>query len=162
MASPTDSTNSIEANDPALRLLDSIHRIPLGFIDVTPRSPGAAGIAGRSAFEELLAMLLELTDSEYGFIAEVLLNENVPYLKTRAITNIALNEETRALFDRQADEGLEFYKLSTLYGAVLTTGNTVWPTTHPLILAAAGCQRIIRRSDASWDFRFTAAASWSG
>ncbi len=42
MESPTDSTNSIEANDPALCLLDSIHRIQL------------------------------------GFIAEVLLNENVP------------------------------------------------------------------------------------
>ena len=50
MESPTDSTNSIEANDPALHLLDSIHRIPLGFIDVTPRTPGAAGIAWRSAF----------------------------------------------------------------------------------------------------------------
>jgi signal transduction histidine kinase len=131
MGTPTGSTNSIEANYPALLLVDSIQRIQLGFIDVTPRTSGVAGIAGRSAFEQLLAILLELTDSEYGFIAEVLLNENVPYLKTRAITNIAWNEETRALFDREADEGLEFYKLSTLYGEVLTTGKTVLANDPP-------------------------------
>src|SRR5690606_2947123 len=39
------------------------------------------------AFDELLSDILNLTGSEYGFIAEILHREDgSPYLKTRAIT----------------------------------------------------------------------------
>jgi GAF domain-containing protein len=114
-----------QAADPILRLLDSIQQIQLRFID---------DAAGREAFEGLLAILLDLTDSEYGFIAEVLRQNDRPYLKARAITNIAWNEETRTLWARDSDDGLEFHNLSTLYGVVLKTGEPLVsdnPATDP-------------------------------
>jgi PAS domain S-box-containing protein len=76
-------------------------------------------------FGRLLSDLLSLTDSEYGFIGEILHTDTGdPYLKTHAITNIAWNDETRDLYRRQAPN-LEFYNLKTLFGAVMTTGQPV-------------------------------------
>ena len=78
------------------------------------------------AFDRMLAVLLETADSEYGFIGEVLRKEdNTPYLKTHAITNIAWNEETRSFYEEYAPAGLEFFNLSTLFGAVLTSKEPV-------------------------------------
>lgn len=86
-------------------------------------------------FEGLLRALLELTDSEYGFIGETLRTpEGAPYLKTKAITNIAWNEATRSFYDDNAPTGLEFYNLDTLFGRVLTTEKPVianTPASHP-------------------------------
>ena len=49
----------------------------------------------RTVFDGLLAALLDLSESEYGFIGEVFYEGNKPYLKTHAITNIAWNKETQ-------------------------------------------------------------------
>ena len=91
---------------------------------------------GRKAtFARLLQLLLEYTDSNYGFVAEVLHDPaGQPYLKTHAITNIAWNDEMRAFFDKHHAQGLEFRNLQTLFGAALTTGQTVIansPATDP-------------------------------
>jgi signal transduction histidine kinase len=75
-------------------------------------------------FNGLLDNLLELTQSEYGFIGEVLHREDgnfymqeahmkirgKPYLKTHAITNIAWNQETRDFYERYQAEGMEFHR----------------------------------------------------
>ncbi len=80
----------------------------------------------RETFEVLLRHLLRLTQSEYGFIGEVRTNpQGEPFLKVHALTNIAWNAETRAFFDANAPSGLEFTKLSSLFGAVMTSGKTV-------------------------------------
>ncbi|MFC1619707.1 PAS domain S-box protein [Candidatus Neomarinimicrobiota bacterium] len=80
----------------------------------------------RKVFDEFLSGLLSLTESEYGFIGEVLQTENGdPYLKTHAITNIAWNEETRRFYEEKAPSGMEFNNLNTLFGAVMTTGESV-------------------------------------
>ena len=77
-------------------------------------------------FDGLLASLLSLTKSEYGFIAEVLHSpEAEPYLKTHAVTNIAWDKTTREFYEKNAPEGMEFRNLSTLFGAVVTTGEPV-------------------------------------
>jgi len=77
-------------------------------------------------FDELLDSLLVLTESEYGFIGEVLYkSDGTPYLKTHAITNIAWNEETRKFYEENAPQGLEFYNMKTLFGAVIVTGKPV-------------------------------------
>ncbi|MDH3637613.1 MAG: PAS domain-containing protein [Gammaproteobacteria bacterium] len=77
-------------------------------------------------FDRLLSDALDLTDSDYGFIAEVLYSDaGQPYLKTCAITNIAWNCETRELYAQNALQGLEFHNLDTLFGSVLTTGAPV-------------------------------------
>jgi PAS domain S-box-containing protein len=76
-----------------------------------------------------------LTQSEYGFIGGILhTGEGEPYLKTYAITNIAWNDETRKLYDEYASQGLEFHNLNTLFGAAMTSGDTVLsndPATDP-------------------------------
>jgi PAS domain S-box-containing protein len=54
-------------------------------------------------FEDLLAALLSLTESEYGFIGEVLqTDEGLPYLKTLAISNVAWKDETRQMYEDNA------------------------------------------------------------
>jgi diguanylate cyclase (GGDEF)-like protein/PAS domain S-box-containing protein len=80
----------------------------------------------RAVFDGLLDALLNLTESEYGFIGEVLHDDdNTPYLKTHAITNIAWNRETQQFYDDNASQGLEFRNMDTLFGSVITTGETV-------------------------------------
>ncbi|MFQ5991919.1 MAG: PAS domain S-box protein [Nitrospiraceae bacterium] len=107
------------------RLANALSRVESQFIaDAHPRV----------VFENLLHELNVLTQSEYGFIGEILYTaEGVPYLKTQAITNIAWNDETRALFQRLAPN-LEFFNLKTLFGEVMTTGKPVItnnPSTDP-------------------------------
>lgn len=77
-------------------------------------------------FEGLLSALLELCDSEYGFIGETHHDSDGEiYLKTHAITNIAWNEQTRRYYEENAPQGLEFRNLKTLFGAVMTSEKPV-------------------------------------
>ena len=71
-------------------------------------------------FDYMLTQVLSITRSEYGFIGEVLEDEQGRYLKTHAITNIAWDDDTRRFFEAKAPQGLEFRNLSTLFGAVIT------------------------------------------
>jgi len=88
-----------------------------------------------AVFGGLLAELLALTEAEYGFIGEVLYSdEGQPYLKTHAITNIAWDEPTRALYAQHAPSGMVFSNLKSLFGAALVTGKPVianQPATDP-------------------------------
>lgn len=100
-----------------LALLDAITRAQSSFI---------AHADSRTAFEGLLADLLAITGSEYGFIGEVLHAEDgASYLKTRAISNIAWDEATRHFYEEHAPQGMEFRKLDNLFGLVLTSGQSV-------------------------------------
>ena len=77
-------------------------------------------------FDRMLGKVLALTDSEYGFIGEVLYDgEDKPYLKTYALTNVSWDKDTRRFFDDNAPSGLNFDNLNTLFGAVMTSGETV-------------------------------------
>ncbi len=77
-------------------------------------------------FERVLDDLIKITDGEYGFVGEVLEQDNgQPYLKTRALTNISWNDETEKLYASQYDLGMEFYNLDTLFGKVITSGDSV-------------------------------------
>ena len=77
-------------------------------------------------FDELLSALLELSESEYGFIGETHYDESGQiFLRTHAITNIAWNDYTRKYYEENATEGLEFTNLKTLFGEVLTSGKAI-------------------------------------
>ncbi len=83
-------------------------------------------IDAAETFEDLLQLLLSFTGSEYGFVAEVLRDEQgQPYLKTHAITNIAWNDEMQAFYEKHKAKGLEFRNLNTLLGAALVSEETV-------------------------------------
>ena len=101
----------------AKQLSDTISRAQETFISEPDR---------RRAFDNLLADILKLTKSEYGFIGEVLYKDDgTPYLKTYAITNIAWNDDTRAFYAANAPKGMEFHNLKTLFGAALASGAPV-------------------------------------
>jgi len=77
-------------------------------------------------FNGLLENVLQLTDSEYGFIGEVFYNNTgQPYIQSYATTNIAWSQETRELYKKTEKQGLTFSKLNTLYGEILKTGKYV-------------------------------------
>ena len=78
------------------------------------------------AYEIMLAGLLDVSESEYGFIGEVLHQEDgTPFLKAHALTNIAWNKETRIIYEESVNKGLAFYNLKTLFGQVILTGKPV-------------------------------------
>jgi len=73
----------------------------------------------QSVFGELLADLLALTNSAYGYIGEALVDpDGNPYLYTWAHSNIAWDDATRAVYQDSVDRnvGLEFRNLNTLFG----------------------------------------------
>ncbi len=78
-------------------------------------------------FSELLESLLPLTGSEYGFIGEVAHDRNggKPFLRILAVSSSIWNEGMIALHDSMASRTLEFRKLDTLIGAIMTGGKTV-------------------------------------
>lgn len=99
------------------RLTDAITRVQARFIASADR---------HQTFDTLLQALLDLTDSEYGFIGEVRRDaDGTPWLKTFALTNIAWDDATRAFYEAHAPAGLEFRNLNTLFGAALRTGAPV-------------------------------------
>jgi two-component system NtrC family sensor kinase len=95
--------------------------------------------AHRTLFARLLAVMLEETQSEYGFIAEILLTpEGQPYLRSYALTNIAWTDEMRAYVAAQAPQGLEFRNLNTLFGQVMTSGQPLLTNDAPAHPKAGG------------------------
>lgn len=77
-------------------------------------------------YEKMLSAILNISEGEYGFIGEVLYSKDGnPYLKTKAITNISWNAETRKLYSKYSLLGMEFHNLDTLFGKVMTTGKPV-------------------------------------
>jgi|GEM_PF-3540596 len=90
-------------------------------------------------FDNLLGTVLNLTASQYGFLGEVLYDDQgQPYLHAHTLTNIAWNSETQALYERAASEGLLFRKLASLYGAALTSGQPVIANDPPSDPRASG------------------------
>ena len=86
-----------------------------------------------SSIGGMLDQLIDLTESEYGFIGERMLDdEGQPYLKMHGFSTPV--EGYAAFFEQHAPPSLEFRKLSNLFGHVITTGETVIsnsPSTHP-------------------------------
>jgi signal transduction histidine kinase len=76
----------------------------------------------RQVFETLLNNTLEITNSEYGFIGEILKDaKEKPYLHVHAITSIAWNPEMLQYYNDHLEEGMVFTNLNTLFGEVLRT-----------------------------------------
>jgi PAS domain S-box-containing protein len=71
-------------------------------------------------FYMLLESLLGFTDSSFGFLGEVLHDENgMPYLKSNAISNISWNDEVESYYQHNFRVGMEFRNLNSLFGWVL-------------------------------------------
>ena len=94
-------------------------------------------------FNEMNTLLIDITNSEYGFIGEVLNDGQQNYLKTHAITNIAWNKETKDFFDENAPKGLEFKNLKTLLDMLLNIKKLLLVMHHILILEEVVYQKDI-------------------
>lgn len=80
----------------------------------------------RMAFTSFLDGILLLTESEYGFIGEILQDaDQKPYLKMYTITDISWNEQTSKLYQENEAKGLEFRNLNNLFGVGILTQKPV-------------------------------------
>ncbi len=99
-------------------------------------------------FDHLLGDILELTNSEYGFIGEVYYADNgcpylekiylkqkgIPHFKTHALTPQQWNDTTQKLYEETLKKGMRFENMNNLFGAVVKTGQPVIansPNTDP-------------------------------
>jgi hypothetical protein len=113
---------SMDPNDRDRHLLEAITKAHTEFVDL---------VEPTKLFDGLLELLLNITNSEYGFIGEILhSDEGRPYLKTFSITNIAWNKETRKFYEENAPQGMEFHNLKTLFGQVMVTRERII-SNHP-------------------------------
>ncbi len=112
------TVTDIDVRDFSRRLLQAISDVQSSWI---------SGRTSNDVFEDLLGRILDLTDSEYGYIGEVMSDgKGKPYLLARALTDIPWDEDSRALVAQAREEGgFAFRNHDTLYGAVLTTGRPV-------------------------------------
>lgn len=77
-------------------------------------------------FEHLLESTIEFTHSKFGFIAEVLYNEdNSPYLNMIALTNISWDRRSKTAYENFKTQGMKFTNLNTLFGTALTSGKPI-------------------------------------
>ncbi len=100
----------------------------------------------RQRFQEALDELLQLTNSEYGFVGEVLHNpEGQPFLRTHAVTDISWNIETRRQFEQSLEVGLEFHELDNLFGEVIKKRTVVIANDPTATRVEAACPSVIPR-----------------
>ena len=107
-------------------LLSAISRAQASFIQTTNN---------RAAFNSLLADLLVLTHSAYGFVGEVFYDSpEAPWLQIHAITNLAWDDASRKAYADADGPGMAFRNLDNLFGSALRTGEPVLtntPVTDP-------------------------------
>eukprot|EP00897_Mesotaenium_endlicherianum_P000819 jgi/Mesen1/10738/ME000090S10197 len=126
------------------RLLDAIARVNEVYLQEQRAQP---------VFNTLLSILLEVTESSYGFISSVHQNQSDGslYMKIQAITNICWTPALTKWFEKNAPKGLIFSNMNTLFGEVVTTQRQVisnepesdpraggFPEGHPRIRAFLG------------------------
>lgn len=99
-------------------LLKYIHEMQLSFFDKDMEFGWC---------DEIMSNLLTLSDSEYGFICELLYYEDgAPYLRSQATcSHKKWDAKTQDFFDKGRLKTLEFNNLHSLWGAVITSGEAV-------------------------------------
>jgi PAS domain S-box-containing protein len=108
---------SEEAAKRRAELLNGIRSAQEHFIGTTDVGP---------VFNELLDVVVRHTHSGFGFIAEVLKDEqDQPYLRSYSLTDISWNDEIREYMQSMSPQGLEFRNLKSLFGAALVTRDVV-------------------------------------
>jgi PAS domain S-box-containing protein len=109
--------HSEEATKRRAELLNGIRAAQEHFISATNMA---------RVFAEMLDVVVRHTHSTFGFIAEVLKDEQgAPYLRSYSITDIAWNDEIRKDIETMSPNGLEFRNLKTLFGAALLSRELV-------------------------------------
>lgn len=74
-------------------------------------------------FTHLLESIIKYTSSQYGFIGQMKYDDNIPYLETLAITNIAWTDKTYT--DISNGSSVKFKNLNTLFGLCMLSQDIV-------------------------------------
>lgn len=125
------------------RLLDCISKSQTAFI--IEKDPMVM-------FTNVLDQLTKAAESEFGVIAETLYDaQGAPYSKVLAISELAWNTASEAMYKIAFTTGLEFHNLNNLFGTVVTSGQPVianqpasdprrggFPEGHPPVHALLG------------------------
>lgn len=111
------TSNKLHAHEETQRsagaLLDAIREVQTQYISELDVS---------ILFENVLAKFVQLTQSEYGFIGEVIVGGNrKQYVKMRVISNLLGKEDMQTFRKHHAPENMEFHNIHTLFGTVLQT-----------------------------------------
>jgi PAS domain S-box-containing protein len=98
-------------------LLEALNQIQNQFMSQVGR---------QEIFDGLLKTLLLLTDSEYGYIAQVFhTDDGEPYQECRAAGSLGRNDETRQFYADNWSDNRRFYGTKGLNCAVMDTGRPV-------------------------------------
>jgi len=76
-------------------------------------------------FSDLLESIIELTESEMGFIAEVLYDDGKPFLRTFSMTDVSWDAESKKLYDENDGAGIEFRDLTNILGIAIEKRSTI-------------------------------------
>lgn len=87
----------------------------------------------QSLFDNLLESLLNLTKSSYGFIGEVVYQNQEPTLKTHTIINTKVQKE-ELVYVKSEPKNYQFYDLNTLLGYVLKNWKPIISNTRSMML----------------------------
>lgn len=102
------------------RLTAMVSQVQSRFIRAAPTT---------EVFAPLLDDLLGFTQSEYGFIADVLTDQadGHRYLRMQVLTDISWNEDTRRMYQahHRGERAIEFHNLDSLLGAAIVDGVSV-------------------------------------
>ena len=80
----------------------------------------------QTTFEALLHTLVSLSDSQFGFLDEILWDESgSPYKLNLALSDISWSPETRNLYEQLKSRQLKFTNLNNLAGLPALTGKSV-------------------------------------
>ena len=80
----------------------------------------------QSVFGGLLSGLLSLTQSEFGFIGELRVDENgTKTLKNFSASDISWDQDSKALYEKVLTEGFAFTNLDNLFGAVVSSERVI-------------------------------------
>lgn len=103
--------------DHSRRMLDAVSRTQSNFI---------SNAGHHKTFASLLNILLDSSNSEFGFIGEVLHDaDGSPYLLTHAITSMTGSGGAGTRYRHYSQQGQELRDLMTLVGDVITVGQPV-------------------------------------
>lgn len=73
--------------------------------------------------DRILENLLKLSQSEFGFICELLHKEDgTPFIRSHGINSVTPNDAMRQFFDKHGQQSLDFYNFNSLWGQAVTTG----------------------------------------
>lgn len=107
------------------RLLDLLHKTQTLFMTVGFQ---------QNLFKELLSDVLDITESNYGFLAEVFQTGGKPYMVTTYLRSTSWDGPTAAIYEKYFENGVRFDNMNNLFGLAITQRQPLisnQPTTDP-------------------------------